>query len=171
MAMCQLCDCEAVLLESHIIPRSFLKSVKSGESQLYVFQEGKQPKCRNVNPTEQLFCASCESFLSTSYEQYGTSLLKNPKKVIKHRNCIEFKNFEYRKWYLFYLSILWRASISSIGEYSGIDLGDFNIILKKCVLTKNLQLFDSLSIDDVLEIIMFRVVDKTSRESANKFLI
>ncbi|MCY9877304.1 hypothetical protein OTK59_12125 [Vibrio natriegens] len=163
MGKCRLCCGESDLQRSHIIPSSLLKSVKSGDSQLYVFEEGKKPAYRNVDPKERLLCRNCEQFLSSNYEQYGTDLLKKPKNVIKHKDCIEFRKFNYKKWYLYNLSILWRASISSLDEFSSIDLGGLNNILRLCVREDNLRLAGCLSVDDFIVITMFRVVDKSSR--------
>lgn len=163
MDICRLCNNEADLQRSHIVPNSILKSVKAGESQLYVFEENTRPVYRNVDPKEKLLCRNCEQFLSSNYEQYGTSLTRNPKNVVKHKDCIEFKKFDYKKWYLYYLSILWRSSISSLEEFSSIELRDFDTVLRQCILDNTLHLGDNLSLDDVFEITMFRVVDKSSR--------
>jgi hypothetical protein len=50
MEICRLCNNEAELQRSHIVPNSILKSVKAGESQLYVFKENARPVYRNVDP-------------------------------------------------------------------------------------------------------------------------
>jgi hypothetical protein len=163
MDICRLCKKEAALQLSHIIPRSLLKSVKAGEPQLYVFEENSKPAYRNVNPKEKLFCRNCEQFLSSNYEQYGIALTQNPKRVIKHKECIEFKKFDYQKWYLYHLSLLWRASTSSLKEFSSIELGDFDTVLRKCIWNNSLNLGESLSLDDFIAITMFRITDKSSR--------
>ncbi|WP_436323324.1 hypothetical protein ACSEYT_06785 [Vibrio cidicii] len=163
MEICRLCNTQADLQRSHIVPSSVLKSVKAGESQLYVFEENTKPVYRNVDPKEKLLCRDCEQFLSSSYEQYGTGLTKNPKNVIKSKEHIEFKKFDYKKWYLYNLSILWRASISSLREFSGIELGDFDLVFRQCILRNDLHLDGSVSLDDVIGIEMFRVIDKSAR--------
>jgi hypothetical protein len=163
MDICRLCNNEADLQRSHIVPNSILKLVKAGESQLYVFEENAKPAYRNVDPKERLLCIDCEQLLSSNYEQYGATLTRNPKNVVKHKECIEFKKFDYKKWYLYYLSILWRSSISSLKEFSCIELRDFATILQQCILNNTLHLGGDLSLDDFFVITMFRVVDKSSR--------
>ncbi|EGR3353095.1 hypothetical protein DMO00_09360 [Vibrio parahaemolyticus] len=163
MEICRLCNTQADLQRSHIVPSSVLKSVKAGESQLYVFEENTKPIYRNVDPKEKLFCRDCEQFLSSSYEQYGTDLTKNPKNVSKSQEHIQFKKFDYKKWYLYHLSILWRASISSLREFSGIELGGFDLVCQQCILRNDLHLDGSVSLDDVIGITMFRVIDKSDR--------
>ncbi|EHH1028498.1 hypothetical protein BT047_RS21900 [Vibrio parahaemolyticus] len=167
MEICRLYNKEAILQRSHIVPSSVFKSVKAGESQLYVFEEHTKPVYRNVDPKEKLLCRDCEQFLSVNYEQYGTAFTKNPKNVVKYKEHIEFKKFDYKKWYLYHLSILWRASISSLKEFSSIELGDFDQILRQCILANCLHLGGSLSLDDFITITMFRVIDKSSRIEDN----
>lgn len=163
MEICRLCNKEAVLQRSHIVPSSIFRSVKAGDPQLYVFEEHAKPVYRNVDPKEKLLCRDCEQFISANYEQYGTAFTKNPKNVIKSEEHIEFKKFDYKKWYLYHLSILWRASISSLKEFSSIELGDFEPILQQCLLHNSLRLGGSFSLDDFITITMFRVIDKSHR--------
>ncbi|RCS69171.1 hypothetical protein [Vibrio casei] len=163
MERCCLCNKEAILQQSHIVPSSVFKSVKAGEPQLYVFEENTNPVYRNVDPKEKLLCRDCEQFLSVNYEQYGTALTKNPKNVVKCKEHIEFRKFDYKKWYLYHLSILWRASISSLKVFSNIKLGEFDQILQQCIRANCLHLCGSLSLDDFITITMFRVIDKSSR--------
>ncbi|EPW3004911.1 hypothetical protein [Vibrio sp. SCSIO 43136] len=161
--ICRLCNKVAILQRSHIVPSSVFKSVKAGESQLYVFEEQAKPAYRNVDPKEKLLCRDCEQFLSVNYERYGTAFTKNPKNVVKYKEHIEFKKFDYQKWYLYHLSILWRASISTLEEFSSIELGDFDPVLQQCILANSLSLGGGFSLDDFITITMFRVIDKSSR--------
>ena len=108
---CKLCDSLDELQESHIIPRSIFKSLKRKSGQLAKVNgvSGTPLVKENSDLKEPLLCKNCEQFLSVSYEQYGTRLFKNPNGVTKKENHIEFANFEYEKYYLYLLSILWRA--------------------------------------------------------------
>ncbi|MCD9505793.1 hypothetical protein [Photobacterium phosphoreum] len=163
MGKCRLCNEEAKLQMSHIIPRSLIKDVKDGDSQLHVFSYTSAPTYSNADPKELLLCKCCEQYISSNYEQYGTQLIKRPKNIIKHNDRIEFKEFDYKKWYLYYLSIIWRASISSLQEFVDIQLGGFNDILKECIKNDTLTLTEDISIDECIVISMFRVVDRSGR--------
>nr|WP_321281298.1 hypothetical protein [uncultured Vibrio sp.] len=163
MGVCRLCHNEAVLQRSHVIPKSLLKDVKDGESQLHTFEHQALPSFSNSDPKELLMCRACEQFLSRNYEQYGTKLLKNRKNVIQHPDHIEFREFDYKKWYLYYLSIIWRASISSLNEFNNVDLGGLNEVLKNCILNNTLLVSDLISIDEFVVISMFRVTDKANK--------
>lgn len=162
MGVCRLCDKKALLQRSHVIPKSFLKSIKDGASQLHTFEQGTLPSYSNSDPKELLMCRPCEQFLSKNYEYYGTRLFKDKSNVIQHQGYIEFEKFDYKKWYLFYLSIIWRASISSLNDFKIVGLGGFNDILKKCILNNTLHVSDSIAIDEIILISMYRITDKSN---------
>ncbi|MBH0036051.1 hypothetical protein I6F43_15470 [Pseudoalteromonas sp. NZS71_1] len=116
----------------------------------------------NSDLKEPLLCKNCEQFLSANYEQYGTRLFKNPNGVTKKENHIEFANFEYEKYYLYLLSILWRASVSTLDEYSEVWLpSELSNILKSCLKNKTVQINKSLRIDNFFRVSVFRLVDST----------
>ncbi|HAS6997780.1 TPA: hypothetical protein I7280_23410 [Vibrio parahaemolyticus] len=160
---CKLCDQESILQKSHIIPRSIIKDLKAGDSQLYTFSQSHPLVYSNADPKELLLCRKCEQLLSSRYEKYGTELLKKHKEVIRHSTHIEFTKFKYQKWYLYYLSIIWRASISTLPEFEHIELGGFNDVLKNCIRKNRLAVSDFIDIDEFITITMFRVIDKSKK--------
>ncbi|EHR0248245.1 hypothetical protein CRN32_03920 [Vibrio vulnificus] len=160
---CKLCDKEDILQNSHIIPSSIIKSVKKGDSQLYTLSRCSSLRYENADPKEYLLCRSCEQLLNRRYEKYGLELLKKSSNVTKHSNCIEFKKFKYQKWYLYYLSIIWRASISSLSDFQQVNLSNLNDVLKQCIKKNTLRVSSEIDIDEFIKITMFRVTDKSHR--------
>jgi hypothetical protein len=161
---CKLCDSLDELQESHIIPRSIFKSLKRKSGQLAKVNgvSGTPLAKENSDLKEPLLCKNCEQFLSANYEQYGTRLFKNPNGVTKKENHIEFTNFEYEKYYLYLLSILWRASVSSLDEYSEVWLpSELSDILKDCVKNKTIQINENFRIDNFFRVSVFRLIDST----------
>jgi hypothetical protein len=65
-------------------------------------------------------CPTCTNF----YDDYGSSFT-------------ECNNISYKKFKLFLLSILWRASISSRPLFKNISLGPHEEIIRKMVFEKN----------------------------------
>lgn len=126
MAVCRLCSSEAELRDSHIIPRSFINRVKAGEPQLLRMNVGTatKPMLENANWNEKLLCGRCEKVLCDKYEATQLKFLRNGKIVQKHPDRVTFSSFNYEKFYLFWLSILWRASISSLPAFKVVDLGE-----------------------------------------------
>ena len=116
----------------------------------------------NADLKEPLLCKNCELFLSVNYEQYGTRLFKNPNGVTKKEKHIEFANFEYEKYYLYLISILWRASVSSLHEYSEVWLpSELSDMLKYCVKNKTVKINEKLRIDYFFRVSVFRLIDST----------
>ncbi|WP_404389959.1 hypothetical protein [Pseudoalteromonas phenolica] len=159
---CKLCGSLEPLQESHIIPRSYYRKLKNGDGQLIAVtcDEFSQPKKMNSDPKEKLLCLSCERHLDENFEKYGTRLFQDYKNVKKTRNYIEFNGFKYEEYYLFLVSILWRASVSTLSEFSRVILTDkINKWLANCIERKTLRLDGSIKLDDILNICILRIVD------------
>lgn len=161
---CKLCDSLDELQKSHIIPRSYFKSLKRKSGQLIKVNcvLGTPLVKENSDLKEPLLCKNCERFLSDNYETYGTRLFKNPHGVTKKENHVEFADFEYEKYYLYLLSILWRASVSSLDEYSEVCLpSELSDILKDCIKNKTVKINEKLRIDNFFRVSVFRLIDST----------
>lgn len=159
---CRLCDLPRELRSSHIIPKSFYRDLKknSGQLMLILGDEDTPNIPVNADPKEALLCAVCEDYLNINFEKYGTRLFKSSKGVKKSRNYIEFNGFRYTEYYLFLISILWRASISSIKEFAAIELlKEIENLMRTCILSKSIKLDDNINLDHFIKISIFRVVD------------
>lgn len=159
---CKLCGSDDELQKSHIIPKSYFKGLKNGNGQLVevTCDTTTLPKKVNSDPKEKLLCRKCEQFLSDTYEKYGTRLFKNSRGVTKTRKYIEFNGFKYKEYYLFLVSILWRASISTLEEFSSVNLQDkFENILASSLRNRSIKLNTSLKLDHFIRISVLRVID------------
>jgi len=162
--ICKLCLQENQLQQSHIIPKSYFKRLKQ-HGKLVMIRDGKQTLEGNIDPKEPMLCWDCEQFLSTTFEQYGMGVLRNRSKVRKNSDHIVLSSFNYDKYYLYLLSILWRASVAEHIHYSTVR-GEKKLddALRHCIHQNNLR-FNKLSrirIDDFIKICLFRIVDKTN---------
>ncbi|NOI60486.1 hypothetical protein [Vibrio coralliilyticus] len=163
---CCLCDGSCELQDSHIIPRSYFRGLKGKSGQLICVStdESIGAKLTNSDPKEKLLCRECEQFISVNYERYGTRLFKDHRKVKKTKQIVEFKQFRFKEFYLFLISILWRASISELPRYEHIDLGKpVNDLLKHCLKNNTIKIQTSLRLDHFFKISVVRIVDKTSQ--------
>lgn len=81
-----------------------------------------------------ILCQECDNSILGSYETYGHNVIyggtfKQGKKPICHNTVeadltiLNCRNIDYSKLKLFYLSLLWRASISSRPMFKAVDLG------------------------------------------------
>lgn len=163
--ICKLCLEKKELQESHSIPRSYFKRLKKNDSQLIVFQKGSKPKRENIDPKEPLLCFECEQFISNEYESYGTRLLRNHHNIRKNSDHIIINSFDYKRFYLFLLSILWRASISKSIHYSTVNgVPELNDLMRHCIKNKQVRInkLSHLKVDNFIRICVFRLIDTTN---------
>lgn len=167
---CKLCGKRAVLQNSHIIPRSYYKRLKRESNQLLIIVDNDEiePRLSNSDPKEKLLCTECEQFLSVKYESYGTKIFRTSKNVIKQDDRITINGFDYKRFYLYFISILWRASLTSNDNFKSIALGgEFEDLLKFCIINNRMKLGrgNSLKIDHFLRLSVARVVDSSNNIS------
>jgi hypothetical protein len=162
--ICRFCNLEKELKESHIIPRSYYKNLKREGGQLIsvVCDDITIPEKANSDPKEKLLCGDCEQFLDKEYEKYGTRLFKSSNGIRQAKDYVELNGFRYVDYYLYLISILCRASISSLPEYRNIKLGlDFETNLIECIKKKSIKLGTSLKLDHFIKISVLRIVDSS----------
>lgn len=148
MPVCKLCLLDKQLIKrSHIIPDAMYKLLYDKDHKLRKFAPAD---LLNSDPLIQrpssgiyeggLLCADCDNHIIGGYESYGNRILyasakKDPLpteiaiKVKRVRNVKgqEFgyvSKVDYKRFKLFLLSILWRASISTRPEFEEVNLGD-----------------------------------------------
>lgn len=143
MGICKLCEKEGKLVKSHIIPKFMFKKMKDENN---VFHEvtydfktnhSKSKKTQIEDFDKNILCESCDNkILGGIYESYAQKAIyggelpaevspdcknyKNPNDGAEYSICT---NIDYKKIKNFYLSILWRASITDRPFFKEINLG------------------------------------------------
>jgi len=136
--ICKLCQQEKPLLRrSHIIPDFMYQGIFDEDHFLY---RGNASNLENVDmvPTGEyegnILCRECDNEVIGRYENYSSCALYGGRLPADecptfdniHINDIQAilcRNFEYHKFKLFLLSILWRSSISNRDFFRNVDLG------------------------------------------------
>lgn len=123
---CRLCLQPRKLLKSHIIPKGLLRIAKGEHSQLIAMgiNDSSMPRMDNVNWREELLCEECERHINLSYETSQINKLKGAKDKVPSDKRITITNLDFNRFYLFWLSIIWRASESSLEEFSVVNFPD-----------------------------------------------
>jgi len=166
--VCKLCLKESVLQQSHIIPRSYFKRLKKEDGKIMVIQEGKKSITGNFDPKEPMLCRDCEQFLSTYYEHYGIRVLRDHKNFRKNSDHIVIASFQYEKFYLYLISILWRASIAKHMHYNTVQgVEDLDDLFRYCIAQRRIRInkLSGLRLDHFIKISVFRIVDSTANIS------
>lgn len=122
---CKLCLQERELQNSHIIPEFLYKPLydRLHRCQVLSINEDEKNKYVQKGIREKSLCSDCEQLLCI-YEKYANEVLSGGVEIEieNYPNRIIVRNIDYKKFKLFQLSILWRASVSSDKFFSEINL-------------------------------------------------
>jgi hypothetical protein len=82
-----------------------------------------------------LLCRKCEGIIQR-YEDCGKSVLYDQAKTFIERNkkIFALEEYNYKLFRLFVLSLIWRASISSLEDCKLVDLGPYEDELREGIL-------------------------------------
>ena len=73
-----------------------------------------------------MLCFDCEQLLNDRYEKYFKALWFDNKllpKTLEFGSCLNISSLDYKKFKLFHLSVLYRASVSTLPEFKEVTLG------------------------------------------------
>ena len=123
--VCKLClEYKDLCKESHIIPK-FLYKLLAGKNNLLVYLDTKRAHFKHNSEYEGgILCEKCDSGIIGKLDDYAAKFLHGefPNQVphryeyIEGQECIVRENdpsYDYARFKLFLLSLLWRGSISS----------------------------------------------------------
>lgn len=142
---CQFCNQSfPKLVKSHIIPRSFYKTLRDESKPYSIYLEaGKEKNHEKYYQSgihdAEIVCEACEK-LFNPFDTHGYQVLKKTLKTKKIYHdgdgypCAYFiENADYTKLKLFVLSMLWRAHVSSHKFFSHVNLGKHANILRSYI--------------------------------------
>lgn len=169
---CKLCQKSRKLRKSHIMPKSFYRRLKGAASQIYTVTTSPTPIARRTNgdQIQHLLCEECESFISRNYENYGTQLFVETKQMTENDDSVYILRFQYEKYYLFIISIIWRAAVSTLDAFKVLHpLASAEKVLRHCLLRHTLEATSDtdLRLDDFIKITAFRLTDPTGKIPQN----
>ncbi len=135
---CSLCQREAKLCDSHIIPEFMYKPVYDSKHRMHSVSSSpdKPTSYEQKGLREKLLCSDCEQYLGR-FENYAKRTLTGENKVswTARRNYVE--GFDYHKFKLFQMSLLWRAGISGLPFFSDVSLGPHEERLRRMILAED----------------------------------
>ena len=133
MRSCNLCAQRRKLIKAHIIPHAFYPKGENPRS--YDIRNLAPPKRIPMGHYDQkILCAVCDNALG-QWDHEAVSVLRQKSLIPVHINGVypadQFGNirivaveeFNYYKLKLFFVSLLWRASITKLTYFSKVNLG------------------------------------------------
>lgn len=162
--VCKLCDRTAKLSLSHILPKSHTRRMRQRAPQVVLVSVENPPIARKSNGehVERLLCAECEHLIKSKYEDYGTRLFVNRQFITESNDRVNIAQFKYETYFLYVISILWRATVSSLSAYKAIQgLRELAAIFKPCLKDETLttSLAHRFKLDDFIKLTIVRITD------------
>ena len=130
---CKFCSNKTLLIKAHIIPAGFFRRIRRGKAALRVItnRAGEYPKNSQIGIYDNaIVCGKCETIWH-DWDTYAQQLLAEAPlsgHTRYHDNekiCYVVDHFDYKKLKLFFISLVWRASVSTDPFYSKVKLGRF----------------------------------------------
>lgn len=143
---CKLCLEQKKLVKAHIIPKSFYKPMRKGTTAPRITSDSRRFNPRKV-PTgvydQTIVCQECEGRFQ-AWDDYAAKLLLSPSTKIEdffdevgRKLAYRIDNVAYGKLKLFFMSVLWRVSVSSHLFFSQVRLGTHEATLRAMILNKD----------------------------------
>lgn len=138
---CRGCGKEKDLIDAHIIPKSFYMNLRADSNHLDVFHNAyPDRKMRSFKGEydQELLCKECDSVFEKS-DDYAKKLLIDRFSSFKelHRSGEligwDMGRIDYKTLKHFFLSVLWRASITSRPFFKRVTLGPHESIIKSII--------------------------------------
>jgi hypothetical protein len=123
---CRLCLQDHILRDSHIIPEFLYRPGYDEKGRMEALRLGTlKTKYIQKGFRQKLLCDDCENLLANRYEDYFARLwyLNNSLPASATEKFLRLQGLNYNLFKLFHLSILWRASISSLPPFAEVSLG------------------------------------------------
>jgi len=139
--VCRLCGHDRKLVKAHIIPEGFFRKLWHGKDMPFLLSDNEDiyPKRAPIGVYDrEILCEACE-LLFARWDQYGQEFLERRhawRLLRDHDNPVGYEvlDYDYANLKLFFVSVLWRASVSRHPFFKNIDLGSFEDIAKQQII-------------------------------------
>jgi len=138
---CKLCDQTKPLIDAHVIPKSFHRIYPTDKqpSRLFTNAVGEYNSTIPKGVYDKtIVCEDCERTFST-WDDYANKLFIESWDSFKSIDSegkeegYYLEHYDYKKLKLFFMSVLWRATVSSHIMFRNIDLGPKEPRLRKAI--------------------------------------
>lgn len=135
---CRFCSQDRTLVKAHIIPSGFFRRMLDGGDLRLLSEDQKvYPKKAPIGEYDTaILCADCDQLFG-KWDDYAQQILSReppgtPKvfpggKVVGY----ELSQYRYDPLKLFFISLLWRAAVSTRSFYQKVKLGPYECVAKK----------------------------------------
>ncbi|MCF7981164.1 MAG: hypothetical protein K9K86_04215 [Pseudomonadales bacterium] len=139
VGICKLCQKEAELKNSHIIPEFFYRRLYDDKHRFNVvpLDPTENARYEQKGLREHLLCNDCEQQFS-KYEKYTRGIFYGGKSILIGRgNPIRISRVDYQRFKLFQLSLIFRAALSKLPFFYSVKLGHHEERIRKMLLKED----------------------------------
>ena len=128
LGLCRFCHEQRQLIEAHIIPKGFFERIRSDEPSILVNESDYPKRSPQGIYDKGILCGPCDNIIG-KWDQYAQEVLTMDMSgftlIAEGQNIggWERPDYNYELLKLFFISLVWRASISTHSFYAGIDIG------------------------------------------------
>ncbi len=137
---CALCLKPAILEDSHILPEFVYRPIYEDGKAVELDIGGGTQGTRRRGYTEPLLCRDCESRFSALESDFANAW-HNPAKRIRPSQIsvgrLVIPGFDYSRFKLFHMSLLWRMAVSTKPPFQNVWLGPRKEVLRRMLLTSD----------------------------------
>jgi len=154
MPICRLCLQDKKLIDAHIVPAGFYRYLypdevdypDSKKKSLIMVQDDGHTHPRPIGEYDKnILCAECDNRLGI-YDGYVQELLLKTIPLPFHKLTDSIQDIDYKKTKLFFLSLLWRASISDRPFFNKVDLGPLENKAREMIFNEDPGEVDDFSV-------------------------
>lgn len=151
--LCKLCGEEKPLIKSHVIPQQFFTQPKK---RLVTVHKDKTyiSSCPVGFYDKSILCQACDGKLGV-FDQEAQTLLLSDLRLYRRDKAyiIPSTKFNYSRLKLFFVSLIWRASVSTMVYFKDVNLGEFE---KEALgILRNPE----LDREDLFPVLIFKLTD------------
>jgi hypothetical protein len=128
LGLCRFCLEQRQLIEAHIIPKGFFERIRSDEPNILVNESDYPKRSPQGIYDKGILCGPCDNIIG-KWDQYAQEVLTMNMSgftlIAEGQNIggWERPEYNYELLKLFFISLVWRASICTHSFYAGIDIG------------------------------------------------
>lgn len=126
--------------EAHIIPQAFARDISKSNN--HVLQLGGTGSRKAKRPRgladHNILCSYCDGIIG-DVDKYAVEFVRDFQVPAKSKpyNIIEFNGLKTEKIRIFALSVIWKASISSLDYFNQIDLGIYESCASRLIFDEH----------------------------------
>ena len=141
--ICRFCEQPRRLIKAHVIPEAFFRRLREGKQSPLLVKQREHIRRSPIGIYDpEILCAECDAIFAP-WDDYAQKVLP---RELDAANAImigtkvggwTIANYRYDSLKLFFISLLWRASVSQHSFYHRIKLNIFESKAKEMVLKTN----------------------------------